>query len=519
MSQENKGKPIRIQSRVDTRANWEAPNSEPLLDREIGYEAETGQYKIGKKNADGQLLHWNDLPYAFGMGKKTEDNGEIFNDYDNNQALTKYSTAIGSETMAGQKGFKILSVDLDYVVIEGNIKDYGVPLPKEVDKWKFSYSAYTPDGWQERNDIISIGGDDWVNENQTFLQIGPLEGITNTVLQNFVRPDGRMDGKIWFSDYPNAGEYDIATKTLAGGRETKAQGDASFAFGRANQTLGPYSVALGRDTYAAGDSSIALGKRTKALEMGTMVSGVENIASRRWSSVRGSYNYDDPTKDYIDIVGNGQDKNNRSNAYLLERNGTAWFAGDVYSNNKQLSTIDYTDNQIDILHNFVDTSLEQKLNKETTEKGGFAAGRGAVVSMTGSTSSNSNGTGVALGLNAYTAIGGVAAGKQAYCQGNGAALGLGAKAHDGVAIGKSALAVNGDSSGTDAIAIGNSARASNQSAIQLGTGDNINANTLQVFNYTLLNADGTIPTERLSLIKDYIDNKFAEIINGEEVEY
>lgn len=56
MSQEVKQ--IRIQSRVDLTANWR--NENPiLLDKEIGYERETGQYKIG----DG-INTWNDLPYA-----------------------------------------------------------------------------------------------------------------------------------------------------------------------------------------------------------------------------------------------------------------------------------------------------------------------------------------------------------------------------------------------------------------------------------------------------------------------
>lgn len=112
MSQENIentnriGKPIRIQARVSSKAEWESVDSQPLLEREIGYEAETGAYKIGKKNADGQLLHWNDLPYAsFGVGRKVEDEnrqalGEVFNDYTNNVAMGTYSHAEGLNTQA-----------------------------------------------------------------------------------------------------------------------------------------------------------------------------------------------------------------------------------------------------------------------------------------------------------------------------------------------------------------------------------------------------------------------------------
>ena len=102
MSQEVKQ--IRIQSRVDTKVNWS--NENPiLLDKEIGYERETGQYKIGiGQQGDGSLEdlgRWNNLPYATsGVGQKTRNNGEIFNDYENNIAISSYSHAEGCHTLA-----------------------------------------------------------------------------------------------------------------------------------------------------------------------------------------------------------------------------------------------------------------------------------------------------------------------------------------------------------------------------------------------------------------------------------
>lgn len=58
MSQSSNTKNLHILSRVDTKENWESVNP-VLLDREIGYERNTGRYKIG----DG-LNAWNDLEYA-----------------------------------------------------------------------------------------------------------------------------------------------------------------------------------------------------------------------------------------------------------------------------------------------------------------------------------------------------------------------------------------------------------------------------------------------------------------------
>jgi hypothetical protein len=57
---------IRIQHKVDTKVEWEK-NNPILLDKEVGYERETGKYKIG----DG-IKDWNHLPYAeFGVKAAT----------------------------------------------------------------------------------------------------------------------------------------------------------------------------------------------------------------------------------------------------------------------------------------------------------------------------------------------------------------------------------------------------------------------------------------------------------------
>ena len=70
MSQEVKQ--IRIQSRVDTKENWTKENP-ILLDKEIGYERETGKYKIGRYSPAGELMRWNDLPYAEPGGQIEEN--------------------------------------------------------------------------------------------------------------------------------------------------------------------------------------------------------------------------------------------------------------------------------------------------------------------------------------------------------------------------------------------------------------------------------------------------------------
>ena len=72
------------------------------------------------------------------------------------------------------------------------------------------------------------------------------------------------------------------------------------------------------------------------------------------------------------------------------------------------------------------------------------------------------------------------------------AVGYGATANNyGTSLGSSAVTA------VSAIAIGNSAEATAENAIQLGSGTNAEANTFNVGDYKLLGSDGKIPTERM----------------------
>ena len=131
------------------------------------------------------------------------------------------------------------------------------------------------------------------------------------------------------------------------------------------------------------------------------------------------------------------------------------------------------------------------------EYGGFNAG-----------ADSSATTGGAVGLNSLSANGGGAIGGSAYTVAGGA-VGDGARSDNGGAVGWNAFAVNGCAVGDNAmtasgVAVGNGAMTSEDGtpgtlidAIQLGTGNNSEAKTLKVYDYTMMNADGTIPAERM----------------------
>lgn len=125
--------------------------------------------------------------------------------------------------------------------------------------------------------------------------------------------------------------------------------------------------------------------------------------------------------------------------------------------------------------------------KET--EGGGAVGYMAIATKGGAVGRSANATsGGAVGNGANAKSGG-AVGEGAISE-SGFAGGIRASAIDGCAIGPNAYSNN------YAIAVGSNAKAYDD-CVQLGTGTNSTNKTLQVYDYTLMNADGSIPAERL----------------------
>ena len=168
-----------------------------------------------------------------------------------------------------------------------------------------------------------------------------------------------------------------------------------------------------------------------------------------------------------------------------------------------------------------------------TRATGGAIGFEAVSDNGGSIGHKANSvSGGAVGYQATTTAGG-AVGHSAQSE-SGGAIGNGAKARDGGAIGFDAVATFGGAMGVSATvtsggAIGDSSCAGDGfsggyaarvatdpefdyiDAIQLGQGTNNTPKTLQIYDYCLMNADGTIPPERLNdyYKKSYLDDKFS----------
>lgn len=96
------------------------------------------------------------------------------------------------------------------------------------------------------------------------------------------------------------------------------------------------------------------GQNTVATHYQSHAEGLGTIANGDNQHVQGKYNISDDTS--LDIIGNGTGADARSNAYTLDRNGNAWYSGDIYtgstsgtnkdSGSKKVATEEYVDNKI-----------------------------------------------------------------------------------------------------------------------------------------------------------------------------
>lgn len=163
----------------------------------------------------------------------------------------------------------------------------------------------------ERKFVNNIAGMDV--EKKTFL----IDNVEYTA----------SNGAEIFNDYEHnvaVGQYSHAegTMTAAMGLGSHVEGGLTTASGGASHSEGYHTTASGEASHAEGFGTTASGNWSHA-------EGEHTIARGENQHVQGSCNIEDAENRYAHIVGNGE-QNARSNAYTLDWEGNAWYAGDVY---------------------------------------------------------------------------------------------------------------------------------------------------------------------------------------------
>lgn len=126
----------------------------------------------------------------------------------------------------------------------------------------------------------------------------------------------------------------------AEGTSTEASAMAAHAEGVATKATGGGAHAEGAGGEASGMNSHVEGAGCKARGSNSHAEGSGTIAEGAYQHVQGKYNIPDAEGKYAHIVGNGSQKvesgqvaESRSNAYTLDWDGNAKFAGDVTNGN------------------------------------------------------------------------------------------------------------------------------------------------------------------------------------------
>lgn len=291
---------------------------------------------------------------------------------------------------------------------------------------------------------------------------------------------------------------------VAIGSSTKADADDAIAIGSTNtQATGKNAIAVGKGAIAKGEDAVVIGNGalSNSSEGANVVIGPDSkIEGYSFNSIAIGINTKATNYDATAI---GK-SSNAGSQYSIAIGHNAITNGDCVDDS---DTVDFP------------STLALGMNVYSRSNSTIAIGKavyadGPYSTVIGYKSTVEEGCnkGISIGSEAQV-VGseGIAVGNTAKSARHGIALGTRAKVNDfgGVAIG-----LNTDSSSTNAVTIGNQsyARGGNsvalggsavvdygaEHAVQLGTGTNSDAHTLQFRDYKLLYENGTIPYERLS---------------------
>lgn len=154
-------------------------------------------------------------------------------------------------------------------------------------------------------------------------------------------------------------------QTTADGSWSHAEGSVTKANGASSHAEGQWTTAGGTGSHAEGYQTIASGNASHAESRGGIASGeyshtegLFTIAQRKSQHVFGEYNIADATGadgkvrgTYVEIVGNGPDKDTRSNARTLDWSGNEWLAGKLTVGAAPVNDMDVATKQ------YVDTAM------------------------------------------------------------------------------------------------------------------------------------------------------------------
>ena len=130
----------------------------------------------------------------------------------------------------------------------------------------------------------------------------------------------------------------MGSGTTASGNYSFAAGSTSTASGNISTAFGSGTTASGAISFASGISTTASGDRSQAMGTGTIANHMAQHAFGEWNVADASTAAASSRGNYVEIVGNGSNNANRSNARTLDWSGNEVLAGDLTINDSQSLT-------------------------------------------------------------------------------------------------------------------------------------------------------------------------------------
>lgn len=256
-------------------------------------------------------------------GQKVENGGEIFNDYNGNQALSEFSHAEGTQTVAGSKAFGFneeyyARTDIDFESVDKldnnkgwyhlnsttGIKEAIAKAKADTSIKELKYTVLLTNNYDFRGVIEDVDEEEnkilvtnFLMPNDKNPSTGKL--IAGQVLRT-VAEHGSNRAYILLVDYNDFGDIIIGEYSHAEGDNTCAAARASHAEGRETKAVGKHSHTEGRGTYAAycahaegqntvasGDSSHTEGAGSKASGFASHAENEKTVASGKNSHAQG----------------------------------------------------------------------------------------------------------------------------------------------------------------------------------------------------------------------------------------
>ena len=187
--------------------------------------------------------------------------------------------------------------------------------------------------WDQSN----ISADNYI-KNKPVIKAGQGE---NSIIEGDLVGNSSMGN---YSHTEGGGTIARGDNSHAEGYQTMASGTSSHAEGSGTIASGVRAHAEGYQTTSSGVSAHAEGVNTMARGTNSHAEGCDTIANNKCQHVFGEYNALDPSAalsnargNYIEIVGNGADVTNRSNARTLDWSGNEVLSGTITANGINLN--------------------------------------------------------------------------------------------------------------------------------------------------------------------------------------